>query len=151
MSKPRPGQGVLAGAASGFLSGCVGFGGPPIAAYATRRLWPPNQYKSFVTSFLLLASILKAVMAGTGGLVTRDMVVMAAVAVPFGLVGVASGIRASRHVDGRRFRRLTQGVLAIIAVSMIVRGNVNSPDEPENLPGAATASRALPRAPERSN
>ncbi|MCG6156225.1 sulfite exporter TauE/SafE family protein [Rubinisphaera margarita] len=112
----------IAGAVSGFLAGAVTIGGPPIAIYAARRPWPPNQMKAFLTTFLLITSVVKLCALATTGLVNKQVLLLSAVAIPIAYVGGELGVRGTKHINAKLFRILTLIVLSIIATLMITRG-----------------------------
>ena len=114
---------TVAGTVSGFLAGAVGIGGPPIAAYAVRQSWSPEQSKAFVISFMMTLSLLKAFSLVAAGLIGNKVWMLAAVAVPFGYVGSRLGIVASRKINVDCFRRRTLVMLVLVSFGMIVRGN----------------------------
>ncbi len=114
---------AIAGAASGFLAGAVGIGGPPIVAYAVRQPWSPSQFKAFVISFLLTLALLKNVSLAVAGLINSRILLLAAIAVPFGYLGSQLGISASRKINSDHFRRMTLVLLAFASFGMIVCGS----------------------------
>jgi uncharacterized membrane protein YfcA len=114
---------ALAGCASGVLSGSVGMGGPPVAAYAARQPWQPNQIKAFLISFSLVLSVMKAAgLVVTGWTDNRTVLLYTAAAIPFGFAGSQVGIIASRNINARRFRQITMAALVVLSLGMIIRG-----------------------------
>lgn len=113
---------AVAGAASGLLSGSIGMGGPPIAAYAARQPWSPRRFKAFLISFSFVLSLLKVSALTVAGWIDQTVLFNCAVAMPFGLAGCQLGIMVSRKIKTRRFRQITMGVLVCLAIGMIYRG-----------------------------
>lgn len=121
---------ACAGCASGLLAGSVGMGGPPVAAYAARQPWSPNQFKAFLISFSLALSVLKALGLTATGWTTGSALFYTAAAAPFGFLGCQLGIVASRNINARRFRQITMTVLVMLSLGMIVRGQPGDADTP---------------------
>ncbi|MEQ8788767.1 MAG: sulfite exporter TauE/SafE family protein [Pirellulaceae bacterium] len=132
------GWSACAGCASGVLAGSVGMGGPPVAAYAARQPWSPNQFKAFLISFSLVLSVMKAVGLVVAGWTSSTLLLYTAAAIPFGFLGSQLGIVASRNIDAKRFRQITMAVLVLLSLGMIIRGQPGA----EESPGPATAHRA---------
>ncbi len=126
---------VAAGVVGGLLSGSIGIGGPPLAAYAARQMWPPVRFKAFLTTVSLLLSMLKGAGLAATGWVDQTVLLYTAAAVPFGLVGCHLGIVMSRNINAHRFRQITMTMLLFLAVGMIVRGQPEAIDA-ETMPAA---------------
>ena len=131
---PSKAWGLPAGLASGFLSGSVGIGGPPVAAYASRQPWSPGEFKAFVLSFSLVVVSLRVIGLFVAGFLSRDVLLFSAAAVPFGYLGAWLGRVASKRINAHRFRQLTFALLAINSVGMIVRGR------PDVMPASVTGT-----------
>jgi uncharacterized protein len=114
---------AAAGAISGFLTGAVGIGGPPIAAYAVRQRWSPSRFKAFVLAFLLLLSLAKALGVAAAGWVDETVLVYSAIAIPFAMLGGYLGIRASRRFEGHHFRHAIVILLLVNSTGMLIRGS----------------------------
>jgi len=114
---------IAAGATSGFLSGAVGIGGPPIAAYAVRQHWSPSRFRAFVISFSMTLALLKAVSLAATGLIEGTVLLLAVIAVPFGYLGSRLGVIVSQKFNTVQFRRMTLALLAFVSIGLIVRGS----------------------------
>lgn len=112
-----------AGAVSGFLSGAVSIGGPPVAAYVVRQAWTPSRMKGFLVGFMLLLGVYKAGGLVVGQLLDWQVIVWSAVVAPVACVGTSLGVIASRNLDAQRFRQIALLMLALMSVNMLVRGN----------------------------
>ncbi|MFV1966665.1 MAG: sulfite exporter TauE/SafE family protein [Pirellulaceae bacterium] len=129
---PSKAWSLSAGLASGFLSGSVGIGGPPVAAYASRQPWSPGEFKAFVLSFSLAVVTLRVIGLFVTGFLSRDVLLFSAAAVPFGYLGAWLGAVASKRINARRFRQLTFTLLAFSSVGMIIHGR------PHTAPASVT-------------
>ncbi len=115
-----------AGAVSGFLSGAVSIGGPPVAAYVVRQPWSPARMKGFLVGFMIALALYKVAGLVVARLLTwEDVVLPSLIVAPISCVGTWIGVLASRRLNARRFRQIALIMLALISVNMIVRGNPN--------------------------
>ena len=118
---------ALAGVTSGFLSGSVGIGGPPVAVYAAGQSWSPERFKAFVLSFSLVLVLMKAVGLAATGLLGSDVLWLSVVAAPFGFLGTWLGVRASKNINAVRFRQIAMAMLVLISLDMILREKPSLP------------------------
>ena len=116
------GSSFMTGAIAGFLGGAVNIAGPPVAAYALKQAWPPNQFKAFVTQCLLVVSIYKVVGLFVSGQFTRDAGLFAAWVTPFSIIGIQLGVVASSYIAPHRFQRLVAVALLGVACMLMYRG-----------------------------
>ncbi|MBL4885170.1 MAG: sulfite exporter TauE/SafE family protein [Planctomycetaceae bacterium] len=114
---------AVAGGASGFMTGAVSIGGPPIIIFAAKQKWSASQFKAFVTMFLLMLTFFKGAGVVIAGLLTKEILIMAAVSIPFGYIGGWLGDRTTRHIDKNQFRRIALMLLVAMSVLMIFRGS----------------------------
>jgi uncharacterized protein len=114
--------GIGAGFLAGIIGGAVGTPGPPIIVYAMTRGWAPRTMKANITAFLLVNQLVTLVAYWWAGLVTREVVVLAAsYAVP-GIGGVGAGILLFDRIDAARFRLIVFTVLFLSGVLLFVAG-----------------------------
>jgi hypothetical protein len=102
------------GACSGILSGAYNTGGPPVVIYGNCRRWPPEVFKSNLSSFFLLNALTVNLGHAVQGNFTREVWQY----VPGGLAGFATGAIAglvlSRYLQPALFQK---GVLILLLVS----------------------------------
>ncbi|WP_158265506.1 sulfite exporter TauE/SafE family protein [Blastopirellula marina] len=118
---------VIAGVVSGLLTGAVGMGGPPVAAYAARQSWSPREIKVFLLAFTFLSASLRAGGLAAEGWITFSVLAYALLAIPFALLGIFLGLRVSHNIDARLFRGLTMGALLLLSLGMIFRTSAHEP------------------------
>ncbi|MCC9630534.1 sulfite exporter TauE/SafE family protein [Blastopirellula sp. JC732] len=111
----------VAGVASGFLTGAIGMGGPPVAAFATRQPWSPRQIKVFLLAFSFLTAVLRVGGLATAGWLDLSVLGYCLLAIPFALIGIYVGLKVSHNIDARAFRALTMGTLLLLSLGMIFR------------------------------
>lgn len=118
----------VTGVASGLLTGAVGMGGPPVAAFASRQAWSPRQIKVFLLAFSLLTAILRVSGLAAAGWMNVSVLSYCLLAVPFALLGIYFGLKVSHNIDARMFRGLTMGTLLLLSLGMIFSSPVDKPE-----------------------
>ncbi|MGC6442510.1 MAG: sulfite exporter TauE/SafE family protein [Rubripirellula sp.] len=113
----------VAGVISGFLAGAVSIAGPPIAAYAIRQNWKTNQYKAFVTQFLLVVATAKAILLGFRDHIDTELGIEIGVASILSVVGVAIGERLSRNLQAEKLKHIVAAALITVAFLMLIGGS----------------------------
>lgn len=111
----------LAFGMGGFLLGFCGMGGPAMVLWVLAHDWPMNRAKAFLyyifATGLPVQALLLWLFFGTE--MFRSMT-LAAAAFPSVLVGLSVGLYLARLVPDRMLRRLSIGLLILIAVSAIL-------------------------------
>lgn len=102
-----------AGLASGLLNGAAGIGGPPVIVFYFATTAAAVSRASLIAYFLA-TDVWALGWAGAQGLLTREALPLAAVALPFALLGVTLGQRLYRRLDEARMRRLVWWLLAAL-------------------------------------
>ncbi|MDO5537380.1 MAG: sulfite exporter TauE/SafE family protein [Desulfovibrionaceae bacterium] len=92
------------GAASGFFSGAVGMGGPPLAVCAYQHRWDRDMARGVFGLIFLVGISLTVVLDLWHGLVTRAAWEHIGVALPAMLAGMAAGLPAAKRLSQRLFR-----------------------------------------------
>ncbi|WP_158261334.1 MULTISPECIES: sulfite exporter TauE/SafE family protein [Pirellulaceae] len=119
----------ITGVASGLLTGAVGMGGPPVAAFASRQPWSPTQIKVFLLAFSFLTAILRIGGLTAAGWMNLSVLSYCVLAIPFALLGIYVGLKVSHNIDARVFRGLTMGTLLLLSLGMIFRSPTNGSNE----------------------
>ena len=124
--KRAPGQHLkclAAGAISGFLAGAVSIAGPPIAAFAIQQNWKNQQYKAFVTQFLLVIAISKAGLLGLRDHIDTEIAMEISVASLCAMIGVRIGEKLSRNLQAKKLKHLVAAMLVVVAITMLLNGS----------------------------
>ena len=124
----------IAGIASGLLTGAVGMGGPPVAAFASRQAWSPRQIKAFLLAFTFVSATMRAGGLAVTGWINLPVLQYSLLAIPFALLGLLVGLKVSHNVDAKVFRGLTMGALLLLSLGMVFRPPGHEPrleDNPE--------------------
>lgn len=121
-SRPRSSKPVLAiiGIAAGILCGLFGVGAL-LAAYVGRVTETDSSFKANISAVFIADNTFRVILYSTLGLLTIDTLKTALLLIPFGLVGLFTGIRCSSHVNERIIRRLTAVLLVLSGLSLILK------------------------------
>ena len=131
--------GMIAGFASGFLTGSVSIGGPPITAYAVSQPWSANKYRAFLFSFALIVCSYKVLGLFRANLLTQETISLSAIAIPFGLLGAWLGLQTAKRVDSQRFRKIVLVSLLFVSIGILLR-KPKDKTEPQLTPVNKTIS-----------
>ncbi len=117
---------LAAGLASGFFSGSVSSGGPPILWYVYRQPWSREELKATCLAIFFVATAYKIVFwlsLGLSGLaanlITASRLGMAACLLPAVVLGTLAGVRLFSLVDRDRLRRLVCVLLLVMAAAIV--------------------------------
>jgi len=115
-SPPKPPVTVVVGAISGLLTGIAQIGGPPVIAY-----WLGGAVSALVmrANFILyfaISTVLSAVSYVWSGLVTAEVIVLAACMAPLYGVGLWLGSRMFGMASELTFRRICYAMIAAAAL-----------------------------------
>ncbi len=107
------------GAASGFCSGAVGMGGPPLAICAYSRRWEKDMARGVFGVIFLVSISFAVVLDLWHGLVTDEAWRHILVAVPASLAGTMAGLPAASRISQPLFRRFMLLVVLAGALTLI--------------------------------
>ena len=108
--------GAAAGAGSGFLSGLVGMGGPPLVLYALAHGWTKDQFRGFLwSSFLLMLPATTTLLAVRMGVEILGWTAFGILLLPVLWAGSRVGLTLSHRWDARRMRSVATGMLVLVA------------------------------------
>ncbi|SIS83632.1 hypothetical protein SAMN05421759_104178 [Roseivivax lentus] len=112
--------GVVAGLAAGFTSFVSHAGGPVAAVYLLGRGLSKTAYQATTVLVFWALNLSKVGMYGAMGLLSRDGLILAALLVPFALLGTWIGVKAHRIVPERVFFGITYVLLAVTGSKLIM-------------------------------
>jgi uncharacterized membrane protein YfcA len=111
----------LAGLVSGFLTGLIGMGGPPLVMWVMAHDWPSHRARAFLwLSFLIATPVMMALLLWRFGspLILPMLIGMALM--PIVLAGAIVGMRVGQLMNRSRLRLAMTVLLIIIAISSMV-------------------------------
>lgn len=117
--QPRPATAVLVGAVSGLFSGAAQIGGPPVVAYWLGGTAPARVVRANIILFFAATTVLSASGYLWKGLITAEVLSLAALIAPVYGLGTWAGSRMFGWASERTYRRICLAmILAATLVSM---------------------------------
>lgn len=110
------------GFVSGLLGGALGTPAPPVIVYATMQNWTARVMKANIQAFLVVNQGVTLAAYGLAGLVTREVLWLAAAFAVPAVAGVLAGMALFDRIDPVRFRRLVFALLFASGAVLLVRG-----------------------------
>lgn len=112
--------GYLSGALGGILGGIFGTPGPPITIYLENQIDSQKVLRATLLIYFLVMDIIRFIVYGCSGIVTTDMLKMAAFMLPAALAGSYCGQFVNLQINDRIFRALVAVLLVITGVMLAV-------------------------------
>jgi uncharacterized membrane protein YfcA len=109
------------GVASGACNGAVAMGGLPVALFLTADGASPRAIRAAVVAYFFLLDIAGIIFLSREGLVGAETFGLAVLALPVLLIGMWLGGRQFLGASPEGFRRVTLGLLIVLAVLGIMR------------------------------
>ncbi len=117
IAKGRATMGAV-GLLSGLLGGTTGMSGPPLVIFLTNQGVRKEVFRANLSAYFVALACVRIMSYGVGGLLSAEVLTLAALLMPAALVGLWTGLRLECRVDELIFRRLT--LLTLIATSLAV-------------------------------
>ena len=111
---------VLVGGISGLLTGATSMGGPPVILYLLSNASSATQIRSTVILFFLVAGIPTLGSLVYAGAIDTSLMLYVATLAPLFLLAAWVGSRFFRIATEQFFRRLTLGLLTLIAITSLL-------------------------------
>ncbi len=105
---------------SGILQGLVGMGGPLMIFWVMAKDWSSEQSRSFLLVLSLLASPLQLIILYFFSSNILTSMITGFMFIPVVIIATKIGIKIGSNLDKIVFKRLTQGVLGIMATVSIL-------------------------------
>ena len=112
---------MVTGLLSGFLGGWIGIGGPPVVLFLSNQEVDKESFRANIAAYFFFSAVSGTVSCGIAGLLTRSVLMHAAVYLPAALFGLWAGNRLVRYVRESAFRRwvlhmvVASGVMAMLS------------------------------------
>lgn len=114
--QPTPPLSAAVGAASGLFSGIAQMGGPPVVAYWLGGAIPAARVRANIVAFFAMSSLISGAVYLAGGLLTREVLVLAALVAPTYGIGLWLGARLFGLASEAAFRRTCLALIALAAI-----------------------------------
>lgn len=115
---------LATGAASGLFNGAFSTGGPPVILFYFASPAGVAAGRASLIAYFLGTDILALPFLAWEGLVTRDAAIRALTFLPPLVCGVWLGARSFRMANPQSFRKLVLLLLALLAMSILVKGGL---------------------------
>lgn len=111
-NRPTPPLTVLVGFISGLCSGAAQIGGPPVVAYWLGGQGPARTVRSNIIFYFAVTSLISAIGYIWGGIITLQVLTLAALIAPVYGFGAWAGSRMFGLASEQTFRRICLGMIA---------------------------------------
>lgn len=118
---PGPGSTVLTGILCGLLNGSTGIGGPPAILFYFSSPAAVTVSRASIIAFFFGTDSFGTVVAAGHGLVTSDVLIRTALALPVVLIGIALGNRRFIRTEPQTFRRFVLLLLGLLSIALFLR------------------------------
>lgn len=124
--QPRPlnmpkWMGYIAGLLTGFITGLISAGGPPVIIYTTLTNWSKDQIKSTLTGFFICNSAVTVLVHALSGMTTLLVLKYFLVTMPLIVLGAALGSRVTDKINRRTYLKCIYTFLIIMGILMLKR------------------------------
>ncbi|MEN8719863.1 MAG: sulfite exporter TauE/SafE family protein [Oceanococcaceae bacterium] len=118
---PRRGPALLAGVVAGTTSTLIHAGGPPLNMYLARCQLPKARWIGTAAVFFFSVNVVKVPAYAVLGLWRPDLLLLAALLIPAGWLGVQLGHRIQQRLSERQFVQVVLVALAGTGVLLIMK------------------------------
>jgi uncharacterized membrane protein YfcA len=116
----HPAWAWLTGLLSGMLGGAYNTSGPPVVAYGNCRGWSPQEFKSNLSGFFILNSLMVVSAHGLGGNFTAEVMDVFWRTLPALIIGFLLGQGLDRWLNPMIFRRVVLVLLVLLGARLMV-------------------------------
>jgi len=114
-----PALDVGGGLLSGAMTMSAGVNGPPLVFVLQARHFPPDRFRSTITTVFATLDVISVVVFAAIGDLRASVLLAIVVALPGLALGAVVGIAMRRHLDAVRFRRLVLVLLTVAGISAV--------------------------------
>ncbi len=118
-AQPRPLLSVGIGGAAGLMGGSIGIAGPPVILFWLGGQSAAATVRANTIVFFALLAVVGWISFLVGGLITREVLLIAAVLLPIYMLSLWLGAHGFRFAGEAWFRRLALGIIAVIALASL--------------------------------
>jgi uncharacterized protein len=108
------------GLAGGLLGGAYNTSGPPVVVYGNCRRWSPQEFKSNLSGYFLVNSVIVVSTHWLGGNFTPDVTSHFLLALPALFLGFLLGQGMDRWLNPELFRKTVLVLLVILGVRLMI-------------------------------
>ncbi|MBM3547948.1 MAG: sulfite exporter TauE/SafE family protein [Alphaproteobacteria bacterium] len=111
---------AVVGWTGGVMGGIAGLTGATPAIWCVLRGWSRDDQRGAMQPFNLTLQIAAVIAYGYQGLLTREVGLLFAIALPAMIVGVAAGVALYRRIDDVWFRRIVLWLLLVSGITLVI-------------------------------
>ncbi|MGK7345603.1 MAG: sulfite exporter TauE/SafE family protein [Candidatus Nitrospinota bacterium M3_3B_026] len=111
--------GYVFGFLSGFFSGAINTGGPPVVIYGSLRGWGGDSFKATLTGFFIINQVIIVAAHAMAGVSSMKTVSWFLILAPFVALGAFSGAALYDRVDQESFRKIVHALLLAVGFVMV--------------------------------
>ena len=127
---------AASGVLSGLIGGCIAMSGPPVVIFLANQGVAKHVSRANLASYFFCMNVAAQSSYAIGGIHDTSYFLMAAGFLPALVVGTTLGVRLSRRLNERLFRRVTLAVLLIMGALALGKGLASKP-LPDSRPAPA--------------
>ncbi len=115
----HPAWGYFFGFLGGLLGGAYNTSGPPVIVYGNCLSWDPDEFKSNLQGYFLIASIAIAIGHAWNRNLTPDVWRLFLISLPAIAIGIWAGTSLDKFLNPETFRKIVLGLLILMGLRLI--------------------------------
>lgn len=109
------------GVIAGVLGGALNIAGPPIIIYSYYQPWDKDSIKASLVAYFAVLSTYKTILLIVTHMMTQQILLEAAAAIPVQILGATIGIRLSGRCNKDQVRRAAFMILIVLGILLLIR------------------------------
>lgn len=109
-----------AGLLGGLLSGAYNTSGPPIVVYGNCRRWSPQEFKSNLSGYFMINSVMVVFAHWFSGNITAEVTKDFLITLPALFIGFCLGQSLDRWLNPELFRRMVLMMLILLGIKLMI-------------------------------
>ena len=115
----QPAWGYAFGFLGGLLGGAYNTSGPPVIVYGNCLRWEPDEFKSNLQGFFLIASFAIAIGHALNRNLTPDVWHYFLISIPAIVIGIWAGTSLDKYLNPDNFRKIVLVLLIVMGIRLI--------------------------------
>lgn len=116
----QPAWGYVFGFLGGLLGGAYNTSGPPVIVYGNFLRWEPDEFKSNLQGFFLIASFVIAIGHALNRTLTPDVWHYFLISIPAIVIGIWAGTSLDKYLNPENFRNIVLVLLIVMGIRLIL-------------------------------
>lgn len=110
----------IAGISSGFLTGLISIGGPPIVLFLQNQDHDKHQFRGNLSLFFFFTGSFAIISLFMNNLVTHDVIIKSIYFLPASIIGIIIGNYLAHKVNEKVFKKVVLGILILSGISAVL-------------------------------